>query len=87
MQRNAAFSEGVIDENGLQIWNGGRHTNLCTTEEQELESVIDLTLANQPIVQWTILADDHATRSDHEVIEWGVGVDRQEDADYERVVG
>jgi hypothetical protein len=49
--------------------------------------VIDLTLANRPLVHWTILADDHSTGSDHEVIEWEVGVARQEEADYERVVG
>jgi hypothetical protein len=36
---------------------------------------------------WTILADDDATGSDHEVIEWEVGVDWQEEADHERVVG
>jgi len=44
-------------------------------------------MANRPIVKWTILADDHATGSEHEVIEWEVGVDRQEEADHERVVG
>jgi len=33
------------------------------------------------------LADDHATGSDHEVIEWEVEVDRQEEAGHERVVG
>jgi hypothetical protein len=44
-------------------------------------------LANRPIVRWTILADDHATGSDHEVIEWEVGVDRLEEADHGRVVG
>jgi hypothetical protein len=44
-------------------------------------------LANQPIVKWTILPDDHATGSDHEAIEWEVGVNRQEEEDHERVVG
>jgi len=39
------------------------------------------------MVKWTILADDHTTGSDHEVIEWEVGVDRQEEADHEIVVG
>jgi hypothetical protein len=48
---------------------------------------LDLTLVNRPNVRWTVLADDHATGSDHEVIEWEVGVDRQEQADQERVVG
>ena len=53
----------------------------------EGESVIDLTLANRPIIKWTILADNHATGSDHEVIAWEVRVDREEKADHERVVG
>jgi len=87
VQRDAAFWEGVIDENGLEIGNDGWATNHWTREDQEGESVIDLTLANRPIVSWTILANDHATGSDHEVIEWEVGVDRQEEADHERVVG
>jgi len=43
-------------------------------------------LSNQPVVKWTILAKDHATGSDLEVIEWEVGVDRQEEADHEGVV-
>ena len=77
----------MIDENGLEIGNDGRPTHHWTREDQEGESVIDLTLANRPIVKWTILADDHATGSDHEVIKWEVGVDRQEEADHKRVVG
>jgi hypothetical protein len=38
-------------------------------------------------VKWTILADDHATGSNDEVIECEVGADRQEEADPETVVG
>jgi len=87
VQQDAAFGEGVIDENGLEIGNDGRPTHHWTREDQEGKSVIDLTLANQLIVKSTILADDHATGSDHEVIEWEVGVDRQEEAHHERVVG
>jgi len=74
-QRNAAFWEEVIDENGLEIGNDGRSTHYWTREDQEGESVIDLTLANRPIMKWTILADDHAPRSDYKVIEWEVEVD------------
>ena len=59
----------------------------CNMEDQKGESVIDLVLANRPIVKWTILANDHATGSDHEVIEWEVGVDWQEETDQERIVG
>jgi hypothetical protein len=87
VQRDAAFWEDVIDENGLEIGNDGRPTHHWTREDQEGESVIDLALANRPIVKWTILVDDHATGSDHEVIEWEVGVASQEEVDYERVVG
>jgi len=61
-------------------------THHWTSEDQEGESVIDLTFANRPIVWWTILADDHATGSDHEVTEWDVGVDSQEEGDHERVL-
>jgi hypothetical protein len=81
------FWEGVIDENGLEIGNDGRPTHHWTREDQEGESVIDLRLANQPIVKLTILANDHASESDHEVIEWEVGADRKEEADHDRVVG
>jgi len=77
----------VIDENGLEIGNDGRPTHHWTRGDQEGESVIDLTLANRSIVRWTIPAKDHPTGSDHEVIKWEVGVDRQEEADHERVVG
>ena len=86
MQWNDSFWENVIDKNGLEIGNDGRHTHHWKREDQEGKSVIDLTLANRLIVQWTILADDHATGSDHEVLEWEVGVDRQEEADHKRVV-
>jgi len=87
VQRDATFWEGVIDDNGLEIGNDGTPTHHWTREDQESESVIELTLANRPIARWTILVDDHATGSNHEVIEWEVGVDRQQEADHERVVG
>jgi len=48
---------------------------------------MDLTLVNRLIMKWTILADDHATGSDHEDIEWEVDGDGQEVVDHERVVG
>jgi hypothetical protein len=86
-QRNAAFWEEVIDEKGLEIGNDGQSTHHWTREGHEGESVIDLTLANRPMTKWSILADDHATGSDHEVIEWEVEVDRQEEADHATVVG
>jgi hypothetical protein len=87
VQWDAAFWEDVMDENGLEIGNDGRPTDYWTREDREGESVIELTLSNRPIIKWTILAEDPTTGSNHEVIEWEVGVDRQEEADYERVVG
>ena len=69
----------MIEENGLEIGNDGRATEHWTREGHEGESVIDLTLANRPITMWAILADDH------EVIEWEVEADRQEEAKHERV--
>jgi len=88
VQRDAVFWEDVIDENGLEIGNDGEATHHWTREGHEGESVIDLTLANRSITKWSILADDnHPTGSDHEVIEWEVEVDRQEEAGHERVVG
>jgi hypothetical protein len=76
VQRNATFWEDVIDENGLVIGNDGRATHHRTREGHEGESVIYLTLANRPITMWSILVNDHATGSDHEVIEWEVEADR-----------
>jgi len=87
VQRDATFWDCVIDENGLEIGNDGRPTDHWTREYQEGKSVINLMLANRQMVRLTILANDHATRSNHEVMEWEVGVDRQEEADHERVVG
>jgi len=87
LQWDATFWEGVIDENRLEIGNNVRPTHHWRREDQEGESVINLMLVNRPIVRWTILADDHATGSDHEVIEWEAVVDRQEEADHEWVVG
>ena len=49
--------------------------------------MIDLTLVNRRITKWSILADDHATGSDHEVIEWDVEVERQEEAENDSVAG
>jgi hypothetical protein len=49
--------------------------------------VIDVTLANPPIMRWTILADGHATGSNNKVVELEVEMDRQEHADHQRVVG
>ena len=86
MQQNTAFWAEVIDENGLEVGNDSQPTHYRTREDEEGESVIDLTLANGPIKRWVVLAEDHSTGSVHKVIEWEVEADRQEEADDERVV-
>ena len=88
VQRDATFWEDVIDENFQEIGNDGEATHHWTRERDERESVIDLTLENRPITKWSILANhDHATGSDHQVIELEVEVERQEEAGHERVLG
>ena len=72
----------MIDENGLEVGNDGQPTQHWTREDHEWESVIDLTLANGTITKWFILADDHATGSDHKVIEWDFEAIRQEEMDH-----
>jgi hypothetical protein len=47
--------------------------------------VINLTLANQPITILSLRADDEITGSDHHVIQSGMKVDRQQEANNERV--
>lgn len=49
--------------------------------------VIDLILAIRPIMRWNITADDLATGSDHQLMEWEMGVDIQEKADHKSLVG
>jgi hypothetical protein len=51
VQRDAAFWEDVIDENGLEIGNDDEATQRWTREGHEGESVINLTLANRPITK------------------------------------
>jgi hypothetical protein len=86
-RQNAVFWEEVIDENGLEVGNDGQATHYWTRDDHEGKSVIDLTLVSRPITNQFILADGHTTVSDLEVIEWEVDVDRQEEAEYEGVVG
>jgi len=86
-QWHAAFWESVIDQNGLEIGNDGKATLHWTRECHEGEWVIKLTLANQRVPKWSILADNHATGFDHDVIEWVVEVARQEQGDHEMVIG
>jgi len=87
-QRDATFWEEIIDEHGLEIGNDDdRPTHHWARNSEEGESTIDLTLATQPITQWTTLGGSHATGSNHEVIEWEFNVDKQEEADHVQVIG
>jgi len=87
VQRNATVWEEVIDEIGLEVGTDGQPTYYSTREDDKGKSVIDSTLAHRPITNWFILADDHSTGSDHEIIEWEVDANWLVEADHERVVG
>jgi hypothetical protein len=87
VQQDAAFWEDVIDENKLEIGNDGEATQHWTREVHEFESVFNLTLVNRPITNWSIWAYNHTTGFNHEVIDWEVEVDIQEEAGHEMVVG
>ena len=77
----------MIDENALEIRNDGWSTHHLKRDGRKGDSVIDPTLPIRPITNSHRLAGDHATGSDHKVIEWEVEVDRQMEADHERVIG
>ena len=55
--------------------------------ESEGISIIYLTLANWPFGKWTVLDGNHATGSDHEIIEWEVDMEEQEEAGGTQVIG
>ena len=68
----------MIAKNGLEIGNHGRATHHRTREGHEGELFINLTLANRPITKWSIVVNNHARGSNHEVEKWEVEVHRQE---------
>jgi len=55
--------------------------------DNEGVSIIDLTLANQPFREWSILDENHATGFDHVIIEWQVYMAEEEGAGGTQVVG
>jgi hypothetical protein len=77
----------IIDEHGLEIENAEQPTYHGARNCEEGESTIDLTLASQPIMGWTILDRRHATASNHKVIKWEFSVDKQKEADHMYVIG
>lgn len=64
-----------------------RHTDHWARHSEQVKSSIDLTLAIQPITQWTMLDGSHATGSDHEVNKWEFIVYKQEEAAHMQLKG
>lgn len=75
----------MIVKNGLEIRNEGRATHHWTIDGHKGNSVIDQMLANRPTTKWSIQANYQETGFNHEVMEWEVQEDRQEEADHERI--
>jgi len=86
-RRDAAYWEDIINEHGLVIGNDDQPTYHWTRNESEGESIIDLTLVNRPFVKWTMLDGSHVTGSDHEIIQWEVAMEKQQEAEGTHVVG
>lgn len=72
------FWEHIVNQHALQIGNNDQSTPHWARNGEEYESTMDVTLAKQPIKQWTILDVRHTTCSDHVLIEWQLCVDMQE---------
>jgi hypothetical protein len=58
-----------------------------TRIESKCKSIIDLSLANEPLGKLTVLGQSHVTGSDHEIIEREVDMVMQEEAGGTHVVG
>jgi hypothetical protein len=87
VKRNPSFWEDLIDENGQEMGNDGTATHDWTREDHEGVLFIDRTMVNRPITNCSILAQDHATSSDHEVLVMAVSADSQEEADNDMIIG
>jgi len=75
-------------ENEREIGNDDdRPSHHRARNGEEGESTIELTLATRPITRWTTLDGSHASGSNHEVIEWMINVDKQEEAVHVQVIG
>jgi len=71
----------------MVIGNDARPTHYWTRNERDGVSIIDLPLADRPFGKWSIFDGNHATGSDHEIIEWEVDMEMQEDAGGTQAVG
>jgi len=76
----------MIHEHGVAFGNDNRPTHYWTSHDSMGESIIDLDLANQQFGKWMILATSHATGSDHEIIEWELDMEIQEEAGGTQVI-
>jgi len=85
--REATFWENNIDEHWLVVGNDNQPTQYWMSNETEGVFIIDISLANPPFGNWTILDGNHATWSDHEITEYDVDMERQEEAGGAEVVG
>jgi len=75
-QRNQTFLEDLMDRHDLHVHNDDTAT-YWGDGDNNYSSIIDLTLTTPgvtgKIASWSVLEDDeHATGSDHEIIEWMV---------------
>jgi hypothetical protein len=86
-RRDAMYWEEIIHEHRLAIGNDDRPAHYWTKYDSMGESVIDLTLANRPFGKWMILDGTHATASDHQIIQWELEMETQEEAWGTQVVG
>jgi len=50
-------------------------------------SITDLTLGNRPFAKWTIVDRNYATGSDHDITQWEVDMEKQQDAGGTQVIG
>jgi len=85
-RRAATYWELIIDEHWLDIGNNDRHAHYWTSHDSTAESVIHLTLANRIFGKWMIVDGCYATGSEHQIIEWELEMEKQEEAGGTQVI-
>jgi len=76
-QREVTYWEEILAEHWLAIGNDDSLTHYWMRNESQQESIIGLTMANQPFSKWKILDENRARGSDHKIIEWEVDIEKQ----------
>jgi hypothetical protein len=79
-RRQVAYREQIIDRHGLEIGNDDRPTQYRTRNKCKPGSIIAQTLGIKPCGRWTIFDGNHATWSDHEIIQREVDMEKQQEA-------